>query len=172
MKHLRGVHANSLTARLPSFDGNKSLCFLESKHDTERSNFSTFQALSAINHRRRMSPHPLPPCSPSSNPPQRRMAISSSWQSQPWLTLKTPWDREMMQKEQENPGVPMPLLHSLAPLPMLMRVAELYFLTTATQCGSGWQSLCLQPDAVQSPSRGVGCSVMWLFFCLMASWWC
>lgn len=156
----------------------KSSCLLESKYNPEHSHFSTFQALSAINHRQSlftscMSPHPLPPQSPSSHWAHRRIAATSSWPSHPWLTLKTSWDRELVQKEQENLGLHS-LLCSLAHLcpAWHVRVAELDFLTTAAQWRSGWQSQCLQPGAVRSQSREVGCSVMWLFFCLMVSWWC
>ena len=123
MKHLRVVHGNSLTARFLLFDGNyKFLCFFESNmtQNIQILALSKPWVLLITDKAYLVSPHPLPPCSPSSNSPQRRTAISSSWRSQPWLTLRTSWGREMMQKEQENLGPPMPLLHSLAPpFPML-----------------------------------------------------
>lgn len=115
MKHLRGVHANSLTARFLSFDGNKSLCFLESNVTWSTQVLALFKPwLLLITDKALISPHPLPPCSPSSNSPQRKTAVSLSWQNQPWPTPRTYWDRETMQKEWENLGFPLLVLPSLA----------------------------------------------------------
>lgn len=122
MKHLRCVYGNSLTARFPSFDGNKSLCFLESNMtwNIPILTLSKPWVLLLPDKTYLMSPHPLPTCSPSLNSLQRRMGVFSSRHSQLWLTPRTSWDGEMMQKEQENLGLPIPLLHSLAPSsPML-----------------------------------------------------
>lgn len=134
MKHLWGVRAKPLTSSFPSSGRNKFLCFSESNM-TEKikilalSNpgvlLMTGKAWSIA------TMQPLLEFTPEKN----------------WcflmLTLRTSWAREMMQKEQENFGLPMPKLHSPASPPMLrglMRVAELCFPSAATLCGSGSQS--------------------------------
>lgn len=97
-----------------------------------------------------MSPYPLPPCSPSSNSSQTKSALADTEN-----LLRQRNDAEGAGKSWASHG---PTLFSSSffahALGWLMRVAGLYFRTTATPCGSGSQSQCLQPDAVQPPSRG------------------
>ena len=140
------------------------------KHDPEHSNFSTFQALGAINHRQRL-PHES--SSIANTQPIFKFTTEKNGYF-PILTQSASADTENLLRHRNDaegaegswaPHAPTPFSSSFFAhaLGWLMRVAQLYFLITAAQCGSR-----SQPDAVQSQSRGVGCSAMRLFFCIMA----
>lgn len=165
--HLRGVHANPLAASFSSLGRNKSLCFSESNM-TQNIKIIAFSKPTGLLITGKAWSIPTVQPLLKFTPERKEHFLMWHWElPEPGKLCRRSWAKEIMQKEQENLGLPMPKPHSPASSPLVLWgvswVAELCFPAAAALCGLGspsrvsgtvppfWQ----QPRPYMVPIQGV-----------------